>query len=254
VIKLILAVFLSCTFFLFTPFVFATTLVSVPVLMFHQVTDTSPAGPYAVSVAKFKEYMQAIDNQGYKTITVTQLSNLITKKKPLPKNTLVLTFDDGWKNSLVAAEVMESHNIKGTFYVCSGLHDHPGYLTTNEIKELSNKFEVGAHSHTHYVDWVNKIKELDNRVLIGEMLMSKQLIEKIIGKPVTSYAWPFGYYTIDAIDYAKYVGFTSTVTVNPDSNNTLDTSTMMIKRITINGNCSVDQFKQMITEKKVINC
>lgn len=227
---------------------------TVPVLMFHQVTDTLPAGPYVAPVSKFKEYMQAIYNQRYKTITVTQLSNLIAKKQKLPKNTLVLTFDDGWKSSLVAAEIMTSHNIKGTFYVCSGLHNHPGYLTSTEIKELSNKFEIGAHSHTHYVEEYSKLGQVDFRVLIGEMLMSKKKIEQMIEKPVFSYAWPFGYHTLDSIEYAKYIGFTSTVTVENISNNDINSNPLIIKRIEISGKCSVDQFNQMIKEKKHIEC
>jgi len=81
------------------------------------------------------------------------------------------------------------------------------YLQSEQIKILSDSgFEIGSHGMTHslltaeYMDETKRIFELNN---------SKIWLEEIIGKPVTSFCFPSGYYDKEAIELAKNVGYNS---------------------------------------------
>lgn len=90
------------------------------------------------------------------------------------------------------------------------------YMSTEQLKELSDKgFEIGSHGITHSLliaDYMNKEKALN------ELQKSKQWLEAITGKPVTSYCFPAGRYNAEMIELAKQVGYTSTCLVVRNEN------------------------------------
>lgn len=90
------------------------------------------------------------------------------------------------------------------------------YMSAEQLKELSDKgFEIGSHGITHSLliaDYMNKEKALK------ELQKSKQWLEAITGKPVTSYCFPAGRYNAEMIELAKQVGYTSTCLVVRNEN------------------------------------
>jgi peptidoglycan/xylan/chitin deacetylase (PgdA/CDA1 family) len=62
-------------------------------------------------------------------------------------------------------------------------------MNENDLKELDRlKMEVGAHAHHHI-----KMKKITNKEdLKFEVLESKRILESVTGKPVWSFAYPFG--------------------------------------------------------------
>ena len=54
-------------------------------------------------------------------ITPDQFFKLIESKAKIEKPTLLVTFDDGFKNNLKACEILSDLNIKSIFYITSGL-------------------------------------------------------------------------------------------------------------------------------------
>jgi peptidoglycan/xylan/chitin deacetylase (PgdA/CDA1 family) len=62
--------------------------------------------------------------------------------------------------------------------------------------------EVGLHG-TNHVDW----RKVDRAELENETTWSRQLIEEVIGKPVTSLAIPFGAYNRTVIKHLDSLSF-----------------------------------------------
>ena len=85
------------------------------------------------------------------------------------------------------------------------------YMSAAQLKKLSDDgFEIGSHGMTHSLliaDYMNEKKVLD------ELLHSKQWLESVIVKSVTSYCFPAGRYNARMIELAKQVGYTSNVLV-----------------------------------------
>lgn len=205
----------------------------VPVLMYHRIQPE--ATDLNVPIALFREHLDAIQHAGYKTITVSELAQAMSRGKTLDK-TVVITFDDGWRDCLQAAIELERRKMTATFYIISGASQDPQYLTDAEIEALSHKFEIGAHTHTHFMAYTQDLSKISLLTFAGEMALSKNLIEHVIKKPVKTFAWPFGHYTQEAVHMAKKIGFESTVMVSNTIQNQVDP--MRIDRINADGRCS----------------
>ena len=85
------------------------------------------------------------------------------------------------------------------------------FMSAEQLKQLSDKgFEIGSHGMTHSLliaDYMNEEKA------INELQNSKQWLEEVTGKPVTSYCFPAGRYNTRMIELAKQIGYTSTCLV-----------------------------------------
>ena len=104
------------------------------------------------------------------------------------------TFDDfPYSAAMAAADILNSYNIKGTFYLFPGLINQkiPGIedepITTREISKIaSNGHEIGFHSHDHL-----RFTELGYVSILRQMFQGSQ-IKKYAGRKAVSFSYPFG--------------------------------------------------------------
>lgn len=249
--KIILAIFL----FLYANISLAQE-TQVRVLIYHRVSTEHPPSQTTIDPQMFKEHMDLIKS-GYTTVTISQLTDFINGKISLPEKSVAITFDDGWKDNLDAANLLIEHGLSATFYVLSGVFgDSKNYMSKEDIVWLSKhrNFEIGAHSHTHFMEWEGKMDLVDDRIMLGEIAMSKSIIEDIIKRPVTSFAWPFGYWRDHLFDYIKSMGFTSTALVNRESKNSINGNPLRITRINIDGNCNKDHLQKILEDATIVEC
>lgn len=115
-----------------------------------------------------------------------------------------LTFDDGFANHGVAAEIIRSRGGAGTFFVCTkpldlsdlerdsfcraALRRPPiAMLGWREVERLHNEgHEIGCHTSGHEV-----LAGLGEAALEDEVHGSAELLRARLG-PIRSFAWPFG--------------------------------------------------------------
>lgn len=226
----------------------------IRVLMYHRISNDFPVGDTVISTKNFKNHLDIIKKHGYNTATVAQLQSHLEGKKLLPKHTVVITFDDGWKDNYNAAKELHSRNMAGTFYVVSGVIDrHPWYLTSNQIKYMANlqKIEIGSHTHTHFVEWETKLDSIDDRTIIGEMFMSKYILENIIKKPVKSFAWPYGYARKGLTNFFKSAGYTNMALVG--NHYGFKNEIVNFERTNVDGRCSPEEVIEIIKSNSKCN-
>jgi peptidoglycan/xylan/chitin deacetylase (PgdA/CDA1 family) len=228
--------------------------------MYHHIDDTLAPGREVVGMENFESHLQFLKENGYTTVTISELGEFMNSKRILPQKTIALTFDDGWKTNLVAEMILNLYHYKGTFYIISrrnGLDTKKPYLSDDDLRSLSknSNVEIGAHTQSHFMKWIKDLDKLDQLTMNQEIKGSKMDLEQIIGKKVTSFSWPFGYSRLEALQYAKSVGYTSSVLVYvPGQLNKVGDSSLTISRINIDGRCSLDIFKKMIETGKEIRC
>lgn len=118
------------------------------------------------------------------------------------------SWDDGYAADMRIAQLLERHNATGTFYVCPYKQHNQEMLTNEQIKELDNHHEVGAHSISHhelaYIDIAEASKEISD---------SKQWIEQITGHQCSVFCYPYGCYNSDVRDAVVAAGFLGARTV-----------------------------------------
>jgi len=103
---------------------------SLTVFMYHSVTEdaTRNWGPwrYAVTPTEFEEHISIIAEQ-YNVVTMDDVSDHISDSSYLlPENAAVVTFDDGYRDTLTqAVPVLERYGVPATIYVTTDLIGDP---------------------------------------------------------------------------------------------------------------------------------
>jgi peptidoglycan/xylan/chitin deacetylase (PgdA/CDA1 family) len=181
----------------------------VPILCYHQIRDYKPTDgkigrPYIVPPADFAQQMQALADSGYHTILPDQLNEYLTTGKELPSKPVMLTFDDTRLDQYTAAlPELNKHGFKGVFFIMTVSLGRPGYMSKEQVKELSDKgHTIGSHTWDHKN--VKTYTDTDWPVQIAKP--SKQL-QEITGKPIEYFAYPFGLWNKEAIPHLKEHGF-----------------------------------------------
>lgn len=111
--------------------------------------------------------------------------------KKTPKFRFETSWDDGSVLDLQTAKILEECGFvkNSTFYIVIDWVGTKGYLTWDQIKDLSNRgFEIGSHTMTHPMD----LKELHDEFLFVELQTSKDAIEAVLDKGCQKLCYPRG--------------------------------------------------------------
>jgi peptidoglycan/xylan/chitin deacetylase (PgdA/CDA1 family) len=171
------------------------------ILLYHRVNDYSK-DVLTVDSGTFAAQLLAISKR-YPFSTSAELVNRILTKRRLQPTTVAIHFDDCYRDILTnGAPIMKSLGIPACAFINSGFvdtdrsfpHDVAKYPFTYEMLRSSDVqawtglgFEVGAHTVNH-VDLGKCPAEAAN----DEIVRCGKDLEKIIGKPVELFSFPFG--------------------------------------------------------------
>lgn len=174
---------------------------SVPVLMYHSVSDDPETGvnPYyrlATSPRRFAEQMQWLKNSGCVGVSLEEALAFRANGKAGARP-VAITFDDGFRDFHTGAwPVLQRHGFSATMYlptafIGSQRKSFRGRecLTWNEVRELRRQgIRFGSHTVNH-----PKLHELPWKTIANELAGSKQAIEQELGEAVASFAYPFAF-------------------------------------------------------------
>jgi peptidoglycan/xylan/chitin deacetylase (PgdA/CDA1 family) len=93
---------------------------NVAILRYHAVVDP-PDNFYAnpqicISVRDFERHVRYFARR-YRVISLDEAVDAIRCGQALPRNAVVFTFDDGYADNFLAAEILKRYNASGTFYL-----------------------------------------------------------------------------------------------------------------------------------------
>ncbi|MBC7396010.1 MAG: polysaccharide deacetylase family protein [Bdellovibrionales bacterium] len=130
----------------------------IPVLMYHKVEECS-SDSLTVSVAAFKSQLAWLKDKGYSTIsaqTFVEFLNGRKKRAELPRQPVLITFDDGYDSTLIhAAPAMNALGFQAILfatssYIETGKSDRTHYMSVEELKIWQEQgHEIALHSHAH---------------------------------------------------------------------------------------------------------
>lgn len=183
---------------------------TAPILLYHRISKVS-ADPTLLCVSPecFEGHLRFL-KEYYNIVPLSVLSERLTTGT-LEGNEAAVTFDDGYSDNLInALPLLEKYNVPSTIFITTGSlgkrasfewdmgykeHDRAVFLSEKEIILLASHplIEIGAHTVTH--------PSLAN-ISLGrqkeEIIESKVILERITGKNIKSFAYPFGsVYDID---------------------------------------------------------
>src|SRR3989338_1149868 len=118
--------------------IFTEYLYVVPILTYHHIDDVIHSESPTVLEENFSKQMEFIHEKGYNVITLDELVEAIIKNIRLPRNSVVITIDDGYAdNYIYAYPVLKKYNFPTTIFLISGKMGQEGYLSWDEILEMS---------------------------------------------------------------------------------------------------------------------
>lgn len=183
---------------------------TLPILMYHK------------TPSDFEGQLQHLTNNGYTAITMRTASRILRGVEPSPAKPVVITYDDGFSDQLIAFELLKRYSLPATFYImpggelsqwCVGADRQnqscgDSYLNWAEIIMLNNSglIEIGSHTIDHA-----QLNTLDSDSKRNQIFSAKNIIEQKIGKQVVSFAYPYGAFDGETIELARKAGYTSAV-------------------------------------------
>jgi peptidoglycan/xylan/chitin deacetylase (PgdA/CDA1 family) len=127
-----------------------------------------------------------------------------TTSEEEPGLVVSLTFDDGFKSQLAAAEVLDEADLRATFYVNSGTIEFPAYMTLTQLQGLiSQGHEIGGHTIDHEPLEGMDLDEIEHQVCDDRAALAR------IGIPVQNFAYPHGAQDDDVVRLVQGCGYNS---------------------------------------------
>ncbi len=195
----------------FAALAFWTTPSGIPVLNYHQINDVDE-NLLTVSTAEFDAQMTWLEENGYKTITVSELIDALEGKGSLPERPVLITFDDGYiDNYQCAFPILKKHNMKACIFLISEYVSlYPNYLTWAQLAEMqASGIEFGSHTVDH-----NVLTELSPNSVNHELADSKLVLESRLGRRIDVLAYPCGYTNEYIKTRVNATGYRAAFTVN----------------------------------------
>lgn len=218
---------------------------SIPVLMFHSITNVK-GNELQTSKEQFKQEMQYLKDKGYTTLTLTEVYDFFQKDKPIPKKSVVITFDDGYLDNYTNAyPILKQFGFKATIFdITSTVDTSANYLNSAQLKELnSNGIDIEPHTITH--PYLNKLS-YDQQY--KELKISKDFIETLLSKTVKFVAYPYGEWNQDTIKAVKNIGYTMAFTTAGTWANKQN-GIYTLYRVYISSNFSMSEFNNRMTNE-----
>jgi Polysaccharide deacetylase len=126
----------------------------------------------------------------------------------------VITFDDGGKSGMAAAEMLERRGMIGHFFVTANYVGTRGFLTEDDIRNLARRGHViGSHSCSHPL----RMGHCAWPQLLDEWSRSRSILSEIVGDEVRDASVPGGDFAPQVAEAAARVGITRLFTSEPTS-------------------------------------
>ena len=195
----------------------------IPILLYHSVSEDPPAWirPYCVTPDVFARHVELIHESGMTALSVAEHAHRLDGGGPLPERPVLITFDDGLADFAEhALPALRRAALPATLFVTTGfVHGLPEglgvsrppgpWLDAAALLELhSEGVEIGAHTHSH--PHLDTLPVESARV---EIARSKEILESLLGAPVPSFAYPYGYHGPAVRRLAQTCGFASACAV-----------------------------------------
>lgn len=200
---------------------------------------------YCLSVERFREQMEYIHKNGYRTLHLDQLLN---ETAQIPDKSLILTFDDGWAcNYTNAFPILKEYSLTGIIFVVTGFIGQTNYMDWNQLREMSGSgISIQSHTTTH-----KPLSELSQSEIEYELTTSKKTIEDHLGTQVNFLSLPHGVFNDKVLEMAKEAGYQAVCTSEPGVLHEYKALPVM-KRINIYGGLSNEVFSKIIERNESI--
>jgi peptidoglycan/xylan/chitin deacetylase (PgdA/CDA1 family) len=226
--------------------------------MYHSLAKPGyqPSKKYArfvVTTEAFEAQLAYLKDNGYTSMAV----NAYLKAPAVTDKTVILTFDDALADFELAVPLLKKYGFSATLFVPTAFvggrsswmpgedSQHP-LLSWQGLRDLAKeKIDIAAHGHAHL--------QLDNvplNIAKADIERGKETLEQHLGWAVSSFAYPYGYYTAATQQLVKAAGFAGACSV--DKRLSFAPDSFAISRLTVAGGMSTKAFAALLGQQDAL--
>ena len=183
----------------------------LPILTYHRVGTLAVDHVPTVSKTAFESHMAFLVRGRYHVISLGDMVEALRVGRPLPRRSVVLTFDDGYLGTFTeAAPVLRRFRFCATVFVATSEVSTEGFLSWDQLRTLSSDgFTVGSHTLHHA--FLPSISLAHART---ELVESKRILETQLNRPIRLFCYPVGGYTPQVQAIVREAGYEAACTTN----------------------------------------
>jgi peptidoglycan/xylan/chitin deacetylase (PgdA/CDA1 family) len=221
----------------------------VPILCYHNLGPQT-RGRLLLAASAFEEQMRYLKREGYHVITLRQFLEYTQLRRQLPRKTVVLTFDDGWKSFKEHAyPILKELGFPATLFIYTDFIGARIALSWQELKDLAQEgFDIQAHSKSHD-DMRRKPTESEedyNRRMQAELVQPMGIFQQRVGQQPRILAYPYGAHDEAVVKRVREAGYVAALDVRRQGNPSF-TPPLTIHRAQIYSEMNMDDFIRNLT-------
>jgi peptidoglycan/xylan/chitin deacetylase (PgdA/CDA1 family) len=174
----------------------------IPILTYHRLLPGSPdhtTDPkrIAVSQNQFRSHLKCLKSLGYRTASLADYAEQLRRGRTSARKSFAITFDDGYEEVLtLALPVLQEFGFTATVFAVPGQlggvnawdDGHAKLLSAAQVRTLAEAgIMIGAHTSSHV-----HLPQVGPALARREITDSKKRLEEMLGRPVTTFAYPYG--------------------------------------------------------------
>lgn len=169
------------------------------ILMYHLVQDLPT--PMAVHPERFAEQMDLLARGPYDVVTEDDLHTVVRRGVPLPDNAVLITFDDGYLNTITTAlPVLDRLGLPALMAVCGGYlnrdlprrtpHPVQDFATPDLVRAwAASGRAIAAHGYTHH-----NLTRTSDLALRWQTAGDREVLTDLLGAVPRTFVYPYGAY------------------------------------------------------------
>ena len=210
--------------------------------------------PLFVLFEEFEKQMAYLNENGYTVLKIQDVVDFFYCGKNVPEKAVLITFDDMYKSVLLYAyPVLKRHGFSAVGFVVLDwlFHEVQQYssrqsvcLSKGELVGMGDVFEYANHSkalHTRK-DGLTALQTVDRTAFCADTEACRQFVNI---KDV--YAYPFGIFTDEVVQWLKESGFRLAFTT-VEGENTIGTDPYKIHRNGVFLDSNIDRFINILIQ------
>jgi len=231
----------------------------IPVLSYHNFSSDQSKDMLTVSASNFESQLDYLKKEKFHTLTIEQFQDFL-ESGHAPRNSILLTIDDGWLSSYnIAYPMLQKFGFNATLFVTTNYlnEQNPKIISWDQARKMDHDKSINIQCHSKSHRDFNLLEDKESiqsyiTSLEDEVVTSKNIINKEIGKKVTSFAYPYGNTNPVAIEILKQHEYGTAFTVKR-TQNTFFTPNYLLSRIMIYGEHDMKEFKNSVSVFKKLN-
>ncbi|MFI3114760.1 MAG: polysaccharide deacetylase family protein [Clostridia bacterium] len=206
----------------------------LPIVMYHSINDDQNSwSDYTISSQTFENDLVYLEKNGYTTLLVQDLIDILQNGEEFPQKPILITFDDGYEdNYIYAFSLLQKYEQKAIIapiikHYYEEVSTSLKHLTLEQTIEMHNSglIEYGNHTYDSHenitgerygvLKWSNESYSNFYNFFTSDIAKTHEFYtENELSIPVV-YAYPFGAYTDDNEKIIKEYGYLASFTTAP---------------------------------------